>query len=913
MPERMSQLLEIDTEFENIIKQSFPEQAYVMADGEIGYRPSRSADGYGLGNPNYPVAKFRELIVDTVSENLLTIITAKTGAGKSTNVPQFLLETGLYDKIIVTQPRVMAARTLMEQVNSSVTESFGGHEQRRVGFRTAVEGEYTEDNEILYVTDGLQLMHEIGQHGIRKDQVLIIDEYHERSGNMDALLAIAVKYGIRTVVMSATLDAGNLSQHYSNVIGAQVPVIEVPGSNFEVAERESLDLDREVIEAAKLGKNIMVFLPGRREISSVMARVRRSVSDSYTLLALHGDQTPDEQQRALKHYSGGKIVFSTAVGQTSITIDDLDVVIDSGYERTAIIDENGKPTLATQPSSRATADQRRGRVGRTKNGEYIRAQLRSYPPLPSMSDVAAYDIPEIQRMRTDDLQLKLAAMGQTVDGLPFYEQPTRLEIERGQERLTRLDLFKKLGKAALDGYGVTPEGERAAMLPVDVHSARMILEARKYSTDVELQMMAAVAVRQLNGIISTTKGMENWRVLTHESESDILAGIDFMVAALKRTEVEQQQKNIIPLRYRKALRALEMLAKKRNLDYADLRQPNDEEREQLHRCVVAGSDELFIAGAKGYTDNQRKKRHLVQSTIIGKEAQLIVGTAFNLQQVRSKKIATHALITAGTSVTLETLQEVIPERLSTAIVKLYIDEQGKPRTEERVFFDGYPTRQFIHNEAKPSPALQQFIIEHIFSNKQLNGSTGPNIKITRRLLSDFRKLQHRTSEDLGIDYSVRQLIDRMVKETDYRVVAFKDVDPFIDVEAVRSIIPKEIQQEITQGSPETIKVLDRDVKITYFENKAQITIPEHYYPVLPLIIGNNHRVDVRPNEHVSYKPLENARDAYERPSRRERRGTAGGGQEHVTIRQPASPHIDRVKQKILPRLAPLYRQGRTAY
>lgn len=912
MSEQLSHDLDIESEFAGIIKKSFPEQAYYTPTGELAYRPSLSPEGYGLGSPEFPIAKYRELIVETVNDNLLTIITAKTGAGKSTNVPQFLLETGLYDKVVVTQPRVLAARSLKEQVSANVTASFGGREQNRVGFQTAVEEAYSEDNEILYVTDGLQLMHEIAKHGIRKNQVLIIDEFHERSGNMDALLAIAVKYQIRTVVMSATLDAGNLSDYYSDIIGAPVPVIEVPGSNYEVVERESSDLDNEIIEAAKLGKNILVFLPGRREIDSVMGRVRRYVPNSYMLLPLHGDQTPDEQQRALEHYSGGKIIFSTSVGQTSITIDDLDIVIDAGYERTGTLDEDGKSTLATQPSSRATADQRRGRVGRTKDGEYVRAQLRGYPPLPSLETMAAYDVPEIQRMRTDDLQLKLAAMDETIESLPFYQRPSELELSRGRERLTRLGLFKKLGEAALNSYEMTRDGRRAAMLPVDVHSARMVLEARNYGTDIELQMMAAVAVRQLNGITSTVKGMEKWRGLTHESHSDILAGIDYIVAALRSTELEQQSKHIIPLRYKKALRAFEMLAKKRNLDYADLKQPDDWQREQLHKCIVAGSDELFVSSAKGYIDNQHKKRQLVQNTIIGKETELVVGTPFNLQQVRSKKIATHALITAGTSVTLKELQEVVPARLSTEIMKLYIDEQGKPRTEERVLFDGYSTRQFVQNEAKPSPALQEFIIEHIFSSKQLNGSTGPNIKMARRLLGDYRKLQHRTSENLGVEYSVRQLINRMIKETDYRVVAFKDVDPFIDVEAIKNIIPYEIQQEIIAGSPETITILNHDVKVTYFENKAQLTIPQNYYQLLPFVIGNNHRVEVRPNGHSAYMPLEKARDAYESPSRRERRGaTEDEGQS--TERHPSAVDAHKSHGSKRPRLAPSYRQGRGTY
>ena len=883
VPERIGSSVEIDIEFSEFIRKQFPEQAYLQSDGLVGFRPSIETEGYMLGNPEYPVAKYREMICDTVKDNLLTIITAKTGTGKSTNVPQYLFETGLYDRVVITQPRVIAARRLQEYVSENLTDSLNDPEHQLAGFRTAVEGNSSDENTILYVTDGLQLMHEISQNGIAKDQVLVIDEYHERSSNMDALVAIAVKYGIRTVIMSATLDAENISRHYAGAMNSEVPVIEVIGEQYAVEERESDDLYGEVVTMAKAGKNILVFLPGRKEINSAIGRLSKFVPDSYTLLALHGDQTPDEQQKAMDTYAGGKIIFSTAVGQTSITFDGIDCVIDCGYERTMILGEGGVRTLATQPSSRATSDQRKGRVGRMQEGDtYIRAQLPSLPSLPSISEQVAYDVPEIRRMHLDDLQLKLAAFGNSFDSLPFFQSPDEDEVIRTRERLVRLGMLKDLGRVALNGYEITSQGEKAARLALDVNSARMVLESRKYGPGVELMMMAATAVQQLNGITMTVKGMENWRSLTKETRSDMIANIDFMIGSMRRTEEERQGKNIVNLRYAKAMRAFMNLAEKRDLDVYDLQIPNAEQREQLLRCIVAGTDELFIAQGQMYRDYRGKKRQTLASTTLGQGSELMIGTPFNLQQARSKKIATHTLISAGTNVTMDMLRETIPERITTSIDSLYLDKDGTPRTEETVFFDGYPTKHRISGIAEAGPQLQKFIIDQIFSNNKIDSVLPPNITKARQSISEFKKLQHRTEEYLGVDYSVQQIIETMIKQTDYTSLSLEEIDPFIDQEAVSHIVPDDIRNEILDGSPDTVTITTQgrelEFEVTYFENKAHLTVPERYYELLPFTIGNAHRLSVRPHSKAPYVGLENARDAYasanSRPSRDQRRGAS---------------------------------------
>jgi HrpA-like RNA helicase len=934
MSEQVTTQESVGTEFEGLIARSWPDQVYP---DELGVLRERLAESrYFLGNKDLPVARLREYIVDTVKDNLLTIITAATGTGKSSNIPPYLFESGAFDRVVVTQPRIVAARELKRYVDDEIATWLHDSEHDLVGYATAPESDSSDNNAILYVTDGLQLMHEIARNGITKDQVLVLDEFHERSRNMDALLAIAVKYGIRTVVMSATLDATGLSDHYSDILGVPVPVIDIPGVTYEVEERESDDLDSEVIAAARDGKNILVFLPGRKEINSAMARLERRVPSGYTLLTLNGDQTPDEQSKVFSSYAGGKIIFSTAVGQTSITIDDIDVVIDCGYERTSILDEEGDESLAIQPSSRATCDQRRGRVGRTKSGLYVRAQLRGYPPLPSLDDATAYDIPAIQRSRTDDLQLKLASFGHSIDSLPFFDRPSDVEIARGGERLTKLELFKRLGKTALDGYAITPTGEKAAQLPLDVNSARMVLEARKHGPAVELQMMAAAAVQQVDGITSTVKGMSRWRKLSAEKNSDIIAGIDYFVAAMQRNADQRQKSDIVGLRFTKAFRSFEQLARKRNLDINDLTVPTDEQRDQLLRSIVAGTDELFIlsgrmkSGRASYLDNSKKrgKRHLLSSTSIEEDPHIVTGSRFNLQQVRSKRVGTTALISSASGVTMEMLTEVVPDRATTVIDSFKIDSSGVAHTDEVVYFDGHNTRQHISREAQASDALHRFIVEQIFTENKIDVMLPKNIAKAREIINGYLQLQHRTPENLGIPEALQEIMAKTRHEATHESRSFADIDPFIDLSEIAGILPQYIQDEIQEKYPDNISITLNNGQLIFApveylpdNDRACVTIAAQYFYLVPFAIADR-RVSVRSTKRNPYVQLEIARDNYERPTRREIRAMSRKGSllaqqakkeilnELPSDQQSAKPASDI--KVLAPSNAQFFRHGRLA-
>ena len=223
-----------------------------------------------------PIEQYKGEILEAVDNNQAVIITAETGAGKSTQVPQFLAEAGY--KVVVTQPRIVAARSVSERVREEMVEKHGAEAETVVGYRTARERNDNPDNRILFATDGLQLVRELSGHGVGEKQVLVLDEVHEWNENMEVLVAWAkqrmkVDPNFKVVVMSATMEAGSLSSYFADNDEREVPVIEVPGRTFEVEKREGDDLVDETVKLASAGKNTLVFLPGKAEIKDVVAQL----------------------------------------------------------------------------------------------------------------------------------------------------------------------------------------------------------------------------------------------------------------------------------------------------------------------------------------------------------------------------------------------------------------------------------------------------------------------------------------------------------------------------------------------------------------------------------------------------------------------------------------------------------------
>ena len=446
-----------------------------------------------------PISNYKERIVEAVATHSFTIICAETGAGKSTQVPQYL--TSIAEQVIVTEPRVMAAKTLARRVAEEIGTDVG----ERVGYRTAYDSSCSERSEIVYCTDGLQLIRTIFNPDSEAENILIIDEVHEWNLNIETLIAwvkyMQGKWNTKVVIMSATLDVIKLM----GFLGEDLATISVPGTLYdvEVEERPSEDLIYTIIENIECNKNVLVFVPGKREIHNVMDELSKT---NAVVLPLHGEMDWDEQSKCLESYSCPKVVVATNVAQTSLTIPDIDVVVDTATARVSIA-KDGIQGLFLEEISLADIIQRKGRAGRTKDGKYILCS--DYP----IKFRKKNSIPEIQRSILDRVVLQMSEIVIDAEEIKFFHQPDVSAIQNAKKELNAI--------GALDGNDVTKLGHKIVKMPVSVQLARMIVEAEKYG--VTDQVITIAAIIEIGGLLERNA---NYIDFTAEDSSDLLAEYD---------------------------------------------------------------------------------------------------------------------------------------------------------------------------------------------------------------------------------------------------------------------------------------------------------------------------------------------------------------------------------------------------
>lgn len=479
-----------------------------------------------------PIDNFRKDIIDSVNSSPVTIIVAETGAGKSTRVPQMLHAEG-YD-VVITQPRRLAAKSVARRVANELGCQLGS----KVGFRTAVDRADSRDTEILFVTDGLQLVRELtSKKQISGNMCLIMDEVHEWNKNIETLVAWSNKLmkegvNIKLVLMSATLDAESLSKYFN---GANI--INVPGRCFpvtgSVTHHDGLDHVDEgsIVEKVKFfaqsGENTLVFLPGKGEIAKMQEILERSELGGCVILPLHGDLDPKDQDLIFRSYGKGKVILSTNIAQTSVTIPDITAVVDSGLERRIIL-RNGVETLTIGTISKADVKQRAGRAGRAQAGQYVLCNDTDYAEFPE------YPVPEILRTRLDQTVLRLAAAGLDATELDFFHDPSHEVLVEAKETLIALGALDSDGK-------ITRLGRKINRFPTSVVTAKIILEAVKRNCLSPIVTIAAIMATNYSSLKRRPRKDDpdhyvSWRNFLDEDKeykSDLLRELDLYSAVRK--------------------------------------------------------------------------------------------------------------------------------------------------------------------------------------------------------------------------------------------------------------------------------------------------------------------------------------------------------------------------------------------
>ena len=474
-----------------------------------------------MANRNLPIWQIHRDVIGALTQGNRLVLVAPTGSGKTTQVPQMLLEAGLADlpappgarrstprRIIVLQPRRVAARTVAARVAWERGVQLG----QEVGYQIRFDDQTSLGTRICFVTEGILLRWLQDDPSLTDVAVILFDEFHERNLLSDVSLALAkqlqatIRPDLKLAVMSATLEAEPVAKYLGDC-----PILISEGQSWPVETRfldqhderavteQAADAVERIVNSGEPG-DVLVFMAGMAEINATIralgaARLREPV----VCLALHGDLPPEDQDRAFAPHERRKIVVATNVAETSVTIDGIRHVVDSGEARVARYDaERGLGTLALEPISRSSADQRRGRAGRTAPGTCHRLWTQS-----GHLNRPERNTPEIQRSDLAEVVLLLHSLGiRHAATFDWLDKPDPQAVERAEKLLLTLGALaaaetgpaEEAGRALTNAVrpDLTPIGRQMLRLPMHPRYSRMLVEAAKFDCVPQAALCAAL-------------------------------------------------------------------------------------------------------------------------------------------------------------------------------------------------------------------------------------------------------------------------------------------------------------------------------------------------------------------------------------------------------------------------------------
>jgi ATP-dependent helicase HrpB len=616
-----------------------------------------------------PIFELEHALVAALRTHNRVILQAPTGSGKSTQVPQMLLDHGVLGagEVVVLQPRRLATRMLAARVASERKSALGGE----VGYQIRFDRVVSDRTRIRFVTEGVLLRQLLQDPKLKAVSAILFDEFHERHLYGDITLARALdlqqasRADLKLIVMSATLETARLEQFLEPCAmlrseGRAYPVdieyLPRPYRPEDVAVWEVAADEIERLAVATEG-DMLVFMPGAYEIHRTIDAVRRSrVGSEFVVLPLHGELPVADQDAAVASYGRRKVVVSTNVAETSLTIDGVRVVIDSGLARIARFDPyRGINTLLVEKISRASADQRAGRAGRTARGVCLRLWTER-----EHLDRAAQELPEVKRLDLAEVVLTLKASGiEDIAGFRWLEPPEPRALDRAQTLLEDLGaLQERTGR-------ITQIGRRMLAFPVHPRYARMLLEANERGCVRAIALIAALS--QGRGMLRRREGrqMEQERAdLLGEKEAS-----DFFILMRAFRFAEQNQYNpqkckrlgINGTAAREAAQTYEQflrIAKEEKLDL----ERNAGTDEAIQRSILAGfTDQVAMRADTGTLrcNLVHERRGVLARESVVHHSPLLV--ASDVREIQGKDGELTVLLNTATAIEEGWLRELLPE------------------------------------------------------------------------------------------------------------------------------------------------------------------------------------------------------------------------------------------------------------
>jgi ATP-dependent helicase HrpB len=766
-----------------------------------------------------PIYEIEAALIAQVREHHRLIIQAPTGSGKSTQVPQMLLRQGLLDagQAVVLQPRRLAARLLAARVARECGCKLGAE----VGYQIRFENVTGPETRIRYVTEGVLLRQMLQAPTIPGVRVLIFDEFHERHLYGDVTLARALELqessrpDLRILVMSATLDAGPIQSYLQPCAvlrseGRMFPVdVEYApyrtGPNGPPVWDRAAEAFQKGVQAGE-GGDVLVFMPGSFEIQrTIQALEEVPESRGYLLLPLHGELPARDQDAAVTRYDRPKVVVSTNVAETSITIDGVRLVIDSGLARIARYDPHrGINTLLIEKISRASADQRSGRAGRTAPGRCHR--LWSHE---EHQERPLHELPEIKRLELAEVVLTLKAAGvMDLRRFRWLDPPQERSLSDAESLLTDL--------GALDRQGaITALGRRMLSFPIHPRYSRMLLAAREHGCVYQAALFAALTQGRELLLRTPDKRVADFRddLFGRQQASDFwilmrawtyASKQGYRIDACRRAGIHAlTARQVAPL-----LEHFLRIAEQEGLDP----RPGPVPDEALQKCILTG----FSDRVARRLDSGTLRCELVHNRfgVLARESvvqhsPLLV--AAEVREVEGRDRELNTILSLATAVQPEWLRELFPEDFSVTQEVAYDPAMKRVHAEEQVRFRGL---MLSARRMEPPPAgsaarlLAEEIVAGRLTLKQWDHATD-------QWLVRLNCLQQWCPE---LELSPVTATDRrhLIEQICHGAVSYKDVKDRPVAGVIRSWLSPAQQELLDRHAPERVSLPNgRRPKVSY--------------------------------------------------------------------------------------------------
>ena len=775
---------------------------------------------YQLGNFDLPIAAKRHEIVESIRNNQVTIVVSETGSGKSTQIIQYILED-LGKKVTQTQPRRLATRNIAQRVQEEIS-SVRPDMQGVIAEHTAEKDTRTEHTLATVCTDGLRFVKQLHDDGSLAEEVLIIDEVHEWNTNIEMLVGwtrelLKTNPHMRIVLTSATMDATEISNFYADVTDTVPPIIEAEGRTFPVDKKEEPEstVVEEILREEHLGKNILVFLPGVGEIKdvtkSLRARFRKmGIENIPEIVPLHSKLSESEQDKAFRSYAHGKIVLSTNVAETSLTIPDIDVVIDSGLERQKEIDDEGAESLPLVPISQDSCDQRGGRAGRVKNGIYRLTRLgKGSKFIPYMSR-DKHSTPEILRTDVDKNILHFASIGIDLEHIKI-PHPIKKEVIQRSKRAMRL-----IG--ALDDSDIialTHIGRRMEMMSLHPMFARMVIESEQYSLGTQAQVAALAAASDVGGLKYFTKdSKKRWKSLSDESESDLLAELDIFIASMNMSNRERQEHDLDVKNAQRAEEQYEKMMRNIGFKPSDLLPPSPKERENIKRCIYAGMiDHIYqYAGSGEYmriNGQTKTPREISNRSVVRNRPMLLAGTPYVVSIYKGGDRTDKHIVEKVTQIKSPEILAEIALNLCTWEPTERKLRSGQLIEAQNLEFRGVPMGVSREVSAPSDDEAKRFMVNHIMETP---GSALRELYAIESRLKSLRKLSQHAPK--SIQNLIRQVVEESVEKSNLDETYADHLIRRRNI-TLADFISDEERHQIEISSPHSISRFGWDFKLDY--------------------------------------------------------------------------------------------------